>query len=178
MRRQASLEDGAMLILAFFNGLRSDIRKAASMQISSRFGNQLPSSLESIIQLVSLIDDDFLSGSKEVSRKRKAYDNKDKEQSNKSSVYNSRGKSSFTSKSSSVKKQCRYCYKSWFHGHKCDEFPVEYQEKVSRMAIKRNKQEQENDYIPTTIMTLYTVVKWPTCPLNVSLLPNWLKKNF
>ena len=148
MRRQASLEDGVMLILAFFNGLRLEIRKAASLQISARFGNELPSTLESIIQLVSSNDDDFLSASrssgtssvKDTSRKRKSTDdNKDHERSNKSS--SSIHHRNSTCMTSGQKKECRYCKKTWFKGHKCDEFHEYHdknrqQQRVSRMAYK------------------------------------------
>ena len=154
LRRQAGLKDDIMLVLAFFNGLRAEIRKIASMQISARFGNELPSSLEPIIQLVSSSDDDYLSPSrasssaanKDSPRKRESNENdmKDGDKSYKSSTSSSKApmdKSQNNSKNSN-QKICRYCDNNWFKGHRCDEFYENKKLKVSRMA----KRSAPSDY--------------------------------
>lgn len=64
LRRQTNLEDGQHLILAFWTSVKPSIRDRAAGALASRYGNDLPKTLEQVIQylITSTNDSDFLAG--------------------------------------------------------------------------------------------------------------------
>ncbi|KAG2210687.1 hypothetical protein INT45_003171, partial [Circinella minor] len=157
LRRQADMKDGVQLVLMFYCSLRASTREKASSAIASQYGTKLPNKLEDMIQLVAASDSDYLasgpsgdsslldafstgSGNKENER----YSKKRNSSHFGSSKDSAGSKRPFTS-GSSGKKPCSFCGKTWFHGHRCEEFKQAQRNKISRMAKRGGEPSSSSD---------------------------------
>ncbi|KAL9554154.1 hypothetical protein MBANPS3_002954 [Mucor bainieri] len=142
LRREAGIEDGTSLAVSFFVSLRNSVKTATQVEIASRFGSSLPTSINQMIDLVNASDDSGL-----VTYKANEYNN---------THHNKRAKRT-DDENDSDNNLCRYnCGKIHFKGHRCDEYVQAMKERknkkfqyTSRMA-KRSppKQEQNESWNP------------------------------
>jgi transposase InsO family protein len=145
-RRQAGLKDGLELVLSFWCSLREQVRKVASVAVSSQYGSKLPDKLEDMVGLViaATNDSDFLSSATGSAASK--YADKSIKGHKRSSERSSLDKAdTFSKKQKSFdKKECLYCHKPWMKGHRCKEFLQAREARVTRMAFRGDPKVDEN----------------------------------
>lgn len=162
LRREANFEDGVLLVVIFWVSLRESVQRASLPTIASRYGSKLPTEIDEMIELVCASGED---SSLLTSGNANAPANNSSNKRLRSDEYvndhnNNKGVSKPPPQKNSSKnenaglvvphKNCHYCKKSWFPGHRCKEFFFNKKEiikeqkrilnnndeKVSRMAFR------------------------------------------
>ncbi|CEP12660.1 hypothetical protein [Parasitella parasitica] len=136
LRREAGLEDGTQLAVAFFVSLRDNVRSRYQVAIATHFGSSLPTFINQIMDLVLASGEDSgfappskrmrISGANKVAN----LDTTNKALTSTNNISNGANKD----------RLCTYCLKViWFPGHRCIEFKNKKSSiKTSRMARRSN----------------------------------------
>ncbi|KAG1165019.1 hypothetical protein G6F36_013552 [Rhizopus arrhizus] len=169
MRREAGMEDGTQLAVAYFASLKPSVKTVAQVAISSHLGAKLPNSINQIIDLVLASGEDSAfsiknpykrnRGSEEELVSRVSFIKTNKVSPGTSKVANGfKSNNISTNKGITKPKPCIYCGKEWSKGHRCEEFKEAKKSssnakanegfslsRVNRMAIRSNNDEKSND---------------------------------
>ena len=140
LRREAGLEDGTQLAVAFFISLRDNVRARSQVAIATHFGSILPTSINQIMDLVLASGED--SGLAPPSKRMR--NNSVNKVANLDTT-NKTNTSTHNNNKFNKDKLCSHCNKvNWFPGHKCVEYKLKKFNKTSRMA-RRTTQDNDND---------------------------------
>ena len=140
LRREAGLEDGTQLAVAFFISLRDNVRMRSQVAIATHFGSILPTSINQIMDLVLASGEDSGLAPPSKRMRNNSFVNKVANLDTTNKTTNSTNNNKFNKD-----KLCSHCNKvNWFPGHKCIEYKLKKFNKTSRMA-RRTTQDNDND---------------------------------